>query len=161
MFLEANRGLGLDASSEDCLDVFDLKQLLDRSLCVASKYCESYKRVDVSLCFISPYFDATYRLVFKLNTHLYSRVSRDRNRNLCGWKIPFFHIAILSQMQLIVQPYYIPPTISSQSDHCTLRYEYPCIHTLWRPFWKRSKNFHQKRSPLNVHFFRCLSLYFG
>ncbi len=57
--------------------------------------------------------------------------------------------------------YYIPPVISSQSDHCTLRYESPCVHTVWRPFWKLSKNFHQKRSPVNVRYFRCLSLYFG
>ncbi len=53
--------------------------LLDRSLCVSSKYCESYKREDVSLCFLSPYFDVI-RSIFKSNTPLYSysRVSRDR-----------------------------------------------------------------------------------
>ncbi len=50
--------------------------LLDRSLCVSSKYCESYKRADVSLCFLSPYFDVI-RSIFKSNTPLYSRVSRD------------------------------------------------------------------------------------
>ncbi len=53
--------------------------LLDRSLCVSSKYCESYKRADVSLCFLSPYFDVI-RSIFKSNTPLYSysRVSHDR-----------------------------------------------------------------------------------
>ncbi len=54
---------------------------------------------------------------------------------------------------------YIYLLISSQSDPCTLRYESPCVHTVWWPFWKLSENFHQKRSPLNVHF-RSLSLYF-
>ncbi len=71
-FLEAIRGLGntvacqLDASSEDCLDVFDLKQrCLDRSIHhVSSKSCEGYKRADVSLCFLS-LFDAIHRLIFK------------------------------------------------------------------------------------------------
>ncbi len=59
--------------------------LLERSLCVSSKYCESCKRADVSLCFLSQL----------------------KNR-LCGWRIAFSHIAILSQMQLIVQPYTRP-----------------------------------------------------
>ncbi len=36
---------------------------------------------------------------------LLSRVTWQYNRSLCGWEITFFHIAILSPMQLIVQPY--------------------------------------------------------
>ncbi len=53
-FLEANRGLRntvacqIDAFSEDCLDVFDLKQRCKTDRCVSSKYCKSYKRADVS-----------------------------------------------------------------------------------------------------------------
>ncbi len=80
--------------------------LLDRSVCVSSKYCESYKRADVSLCFISPYFDVI-RSIFKSNTPIYSysRVSRDSVIAASAVeKIAFCHIAILLQMQLIVQP---------------------------------------------------------
>ncbi len=63
------------------------------------------------------------------------------------------------QMARMVTLYIQYLLILSQSDPCTLRYEFPCVHTVWWPFWKLSENFHQKRSPLNVHF-RSLSLYF-
>ncbi len=39
-----NTACQLDASSEDCLDVFDLKQRCWTDRCVSSKYHESYKR---------------------------------------------------------------------------------------------------------------------
>jgi len=96
-----------DASSEDCLHVLDLKQrCTDRCVCVC--VCV---RVSVCVCHqsttraireqtspntLSPYDHHTLLLC----------VTWQYNRSLCGWEIVFFHIAILSQMQLIVQPYF-------------------------------------------------------
>ncbi len=59
--------------------------------------------MNVQLCFISPYFDVI-RSIFKSNTPVYSRVSRDRVIAASAVDKSRFHIAILSQMQLIVQP---------------------------------------------------------
>ncbi len=41
---------------------------------MSSKYCESFKRADVSLCFLSPYL-VVIRSIFKSNTPLYSCVT--------------------------------------------------------------------------------------
>ncbi len=92
-----------DASSEDCLHVLDLKQrcmigvwcvCVCVCVCVSSKYPRAI-REQTSPNTLSPYDHHT----------LLSRVTWQYNRSLCGWEIAFFHIAILSPMQLIVQPY--------------------------------------------------------
>ncbi len=100
----ANYGLGNiaasqhDASSEDCLDVFDLKQRCWTDRCVSSKYRESYKRASPNA-----FSHRTYTIVIH-----YSRVSCDSIIAASAVeKSRFFHIAILSQIQLIVQPLYI------------------------------------------------------
>ncbi len=80
----ANCGLGntacqLDASSVDCVDVFGLQQRSWTDRCVSSKPCESYKREDVSLCFLSPYLDVIRSSCITLACYI-----TEYNCSLCG-----------------------------------------------------------------------------
>ncbi len=70
---------------------------LDRSVCVIKSTARAIREQTSPNAF-------SRRTLMSYDCH--TLLSRDTcNRSLCGWKITFFfHIAILSQMQLIVQP---------------------------------------------------------
>ncbi len=108
-FLEANRRPGntvacqFDASSEDCLDVFDLKQRCWTNRCVCHQSTARAIRERTSPYAFSRRTLMSYTDLQVEHTSLLSRVTWQCNRSLCGWRITFFHIVILSQIQLIVQ----------------------------------------------------------